>query len=125
MFNRRTVVVMTCGLALTTPALAQKQQEQAAAFQYSPVARVMHGGQFQAEIWRRDVRTDESDLAWSNQERYATAAKATAEACASLQKNFDASFSCPRAAKQASAGDRAAAAPGITIASFCLVMHHF
>ena len=73
------------------PVLAQ---EQAAAFEYSPVVRLVRSGQFQAEVWRRDVRTDRSDLAWSNREIYPTTAAAMIEACTSLRKNFDAAFSC-------------------------------
>ena len=95
MLIRKTVLFMTYGLAVTMPAFAQ---EQAAAFEYYPVAHHMPSGQFQAEVWRRNLRIGPSDLAWSNQERYATAARAMAQACVSLQKNFDASFSCSRVA---------------------------
>jgi hypothetical protein len=82
---------MASGLALAMPTLAQ---EQASAFEYSPVVRLVRSGQFQAEVWRRDVRTDRSDLAWSNREIYPTTAAAMVEACTSLRKNFDAAFSC-------------------------------
>ena len=86
------LLLMASSLALTMPvALAQ---EQASAFEYSPVVRLVRSGQFQAEVWRRDVRTDRSDLAWSNREIYPTTAAAMIEACASLRKNFDAAFSC-------------------------------
>ena len=87
----RTLLLMASSLALTTPALAQ---EQVAAFEYSPVVRLVRSGQFQAEVWRRDVRTDRSDLAWSNREIYPTTAAAMIEACTSLRRNFDAAFSC-------------------------------
>jgi hypothetical protein len=87
----KTLLLMASSIALTTPALAQ---EQVAAFEYSPVVRLVRSGQFQAEVWRRDVRTDRSDLAWSNREIYPTTVAAMIEACASLRKNFDAAFSC-------------------------------
>jgi hypothetical protein len=93
-------LLLAASLALATPALAQ---EQATAFEYSAVVRLMRGGHFQAEVWRRDVRTDQSDLAWSNRERYPTAAAAMNEACTSLRKNFDVGFSCSLAAPQAPA----------------------
>src|SRR6185312_8037223 len=106
MLISKTLLLMASSLALTTPALAQ---EQAAAFEYSPVVRLMRSGQFQAEVWRRDVRTDRSDSAWSNGELYTTAAAAMIEACASLRKNFDVTFSCSRAAPQEPSKDRTAA----------------
>jgi hypothetical protein len=85
-------LLMASSLAMAMPvALAQ---EQASAFEYSPVVRLVRSGQFQAEVWRRDVRTDRSDLAWSNREIYPTTAAAMIEACTSLRKNFDAAFSC-------------------------------
>ena len=84
-------LVLTCGLAWTVPALAE---EGAAAFEYSAVARLVQGGQFQAEVWRRDVATDSSDVAWTDTELSPTAAKAIGEACAALQKNFDPNISC-------------------------------
>ena len=108
MLISKTLLLMASSLALTTPALAQ---EQAAAFEYSPVVRLMRSGQFQAEVWRQDVHTDHSDLSWSNREIYPTAAAAMIEACASLRKNFDVTFSCSRAASQGAAKDRAAANP--------------
>jgi hypothetical protein len=103
-------LIVTCGLAVTAPAGAG---EQAAAFEYAPVARLTHGGQFRAEVWRRDVRTDRSDLAWSDSEPYTTAALAMVEACASLQKSFDPAFPCSRAheATQARSGTARAAGP--------------
>src|SRR4030095_16569424 len=91
MLISKTLLLVASSLRLTTPTLAQ---EQAAAFEYSPVVRLMRSGQFQAEVWRRDVRTDNSDLAWSNREIYPTAAAAVIEACTSLRKNFDVTFSC-------------------------------
>ena len=97
----RTLLLMASSLALTTPTLAQ---DQATAFEYSPVVRLTRSGQFQAEVWRREVRTDHSGSAWSNGENYPTAAAAMIEACASLRKNFDATFSCSRAAPQGTAG---------------------
>ena len=91
MLISKILLLMASSLALTMPALAQ---EQAAPFEYSPVVRLVRSGQFQAEVWRRDVRTDRTDLAWSNREIYPTTAAAMVEACASLRKNFDAAFSC-------------------------------
>jgi hypothetical protein len=91
MLISKILLLMASSLALTTPALAQ---EQASAFEYSPVVRLVRSGQFQAEVWRRDVRTDRSDLAWSNREIYPTTTAAMIEACTSLRKNFDAAFSC-------------------------------
>ena len=113
MLISKTLLMMASSLALTTPALAQ---EQAAAFEYSPVVRLMRSGQFQAEVWRRDVRTDRSDSAWSNGEIYPTAAAAMIEACTSLRKNFDVTFSCSSAAPQ-TVRDRAAANPSATAAA--------
>jgi hypothetical protein len=84
-------LVLMCGLAWTAPALAE---DGAAAFEYSAVARLVPGGQFQAEVWRRDLATDGSDVAWTDTELSPTAAKAIGEACVALQKNFDPSFSC-------------------------------
>ena len=106
MLISKTVLFMTYGLAVTMPALAQ---EQAAAFEYYPVAHPIPSGQFQAEVWRRNLRTGPSDLAWSSQTRYATAARAMAQACVSLQKNFDASFSCSRVANPPPASSTALA----------------
>jgi uncharacterized membrane protein YgcG len=91
MLISKTLLLMASSLALATPTLAQ---EQSTAFEYSPVVRLMRSGQFQAEVWRRDVRTNHSDLAWSNRETYPTAAAAMIEACTSLRKNFDVPFSC-------------------------------
>jgi len=105
----KTLLLMASSLALTTPALAQT-----AAFEYSAVVRLMRSGQFQAEVWRRDIGTDHSDLAWSNRELYPTAAAAMIEACTSLRKNFDLVFSCSRAAPQGAAKDRAPANPSAT-----------
>jgi hypothetical protein len=93
------------------PALAQ---EQAAAFEYYPVAHHMPSGQFQAEVWRRNLRIGPSDLAWSNQERYATAARAMAEACVSIQQNFDTSFSCSRVANATPASSSTAPSASVT-----------
>jgi hypothetical protein len=84
-------LVLTCGLAWAAPALAE---EGGAAFEYSPIARLVQGGQFRAEVWRRDAATDSSDVAWSDSELSPTAAKAIVEACAALQKNFDPGFAC-------------------------------
>jgi len=97
------VLAMTCGAAFATSTVAQ---EQSAAFEYWPVARHLRSGQFQAEVWRQDVRNGYSDLAWSNQESFATPAIAMAKACTSVQNNFDASFSCSSVTHQVSANDR-------------------
>ena len=107
MLISKTLLLIASSLALTTPALAQDQA--AAAFEYSPIVRLMRSGQFQAEVWRRDVRTDHCDLAWSNGEIYPTAATAMIEACTSLRKNFDVTFSCSRAPSQGVARDRVVA----------------
>src|SRR5262245_34067630 len=101
MLISKTLLLMASSLALTAPALAQ---EQAAAFEYSAIARLMRSGQLQAEVWRRDIRTDQSDLAWRNRELYPTAVAAMMEACTSLRKNFDLTFSCSPAAPQGIAG---------------------
>jgi hypothetical protein len=84
-------LVLTCGLAWAAPAFAEEGR---AAFQYSPHARLVQGGQFRAEVWRRDVATGSSDVAWSDAELSPTAAKAMAEACATLQKDFDPGSAC-------------------------------
>ena len=91
MLLSKIVLAMAYGFALTTSTLAQ---EQSAAFEYWPVARHLRSGQFQAEVWRHDLRNDYNDSAWSNQEPFATPAIAMAKACTSVQNNFDASFSC-------------------------------
>ena len=115
MLISKTLLVMASSfVALTMPAFAQ---EPATAFEYSAVVRLMRGGQFQAEVWRRDVRNDHSDLAWSNRELYPTAASAMGEACTSLRKNFDLAFACSRAAPQGPAQDRTPANPGATVAT--------
>ena len=106
MLFSKIVLAMTCGIALTTSTLAH---EPAADFEYWPVARHLRSGQFQAEVWRHDLRDDSRDLAWSNQEAFATPALAMAAACTSVQHNFDASFACSRLAQQASASDKAPA----------------
>lgn len=106
MLITKIVLAMTCGIALTTSALAH---EPAADFEYWPVARHLRSGQFQAEVWRHDLRNDYRDLAWSNQEAFATPAIAMAAACSSVQHNFDASFACSRLAQQPSTSDKAAA----------------
>jgi uncharacterized membrane protein YgcG len=110
----KTLLLMASSFALTVPALAQ---EPATAFEYSAVARLMRSGQFQAEVWRRDVTNDHSDLAWTNRELYPTAAAAMGEACTSLRKNFDLAFSCLRAAPQGPARDKTPANPGATVAA--------
>ena len=115
MLISKTLLLIASSLALTTPALAQDQA--AAAFEYSPIVRLMRSGQFQAEVWRRDVRTDHCDLAWSNGEIYPTAATAMIEACTSLRKNFDVTFSCSRAPSQGVARDRVVANPSATAAA--------
>jgi hypothetical protein len=97
-------LVLTCGLAGATPALAQDGSTE---FEYSPVARLVHAGQFRAEVWRREIVTDRSDLAWSDTELSPTAAKAAAEACAALQRNFDPNFSCAPAPHQESVSEAA------------------
>src|SRR5262245_27816150 len=104
MLISRTLLLIASGIALTTLALAQQQT----AFEYSPVVKLTRGGQFQAEVWRRDVRTDHSTAAWSNGALYSTAAAAMIEACTSLRKNFDDTFSCSRAAPEEAARDRVA-----------------
>jgi hypothetical protein len=84
-------LVLTCGLAWAAPALAE---EGGTAFEYSPIARLVQGGQYRAEVWRRDVSTDSSDVAWSDSELTPSAAKAIGEACVALQKNFNPGFVC-------------------------------
>jgi hypothetical protein len=112
MLISKIVLAMTCGLALATPTLAH---EQSASFEYWPVARNLRSGQFQAEVWRHDLRNDSRDLAWTNQEAFATPAIAMAAACTSVQNNFDASFACSRVAYQASNNDRTAASAGSAV----------
>jgi hypothetical protein len=84
-------LVLTCGLAWAAPAIAE---EGGTAFEYSPIARLVQGGQYRAEVWRREVATDSSDVAWSDSELSPSAAKAIGEACVALQKNFDPDFAC-------------------------------
>ena len=88
-------LVVLCGLGLSVPALAQQAD---LAFEYSPVARFLQNGQYRAEVWRRDVFSDRSEIAWSEAEPTFTAAMAVTQACASINQNFDPSFHCPRAA---------------------------
>src|SRR5215510_11963991 len=113
MLIAKIVLATTCGAALATSTVAQ---EQSATFEYWPVARHLRSGQFQAEVWRHDVRNDARDLAWSNQEAFTTPAIAMAAACTSVQNNFDASFSCSRVAHQAITNDSAAANGGSGVA---------
>ena len=87
-------LLVLCGLGLSAPALAQQTD---AAFEYSPVARLLQNGQYRAEVWRRDVTADRGEIAWSDAEPTATAATAIAEACTALTQNFDPAFHCPRA----------------------------
>src|SRR5262245_1081269 len=114
LISKTLLLMATSSLALTMPALAQ---EQAAAFEYSAVVRLLRSGQFQAEVWRRDVRTDHNELAWSNRELYPTAAAAMIEACSSLRKDFDLAFPCSRAAPQGPVRDRAPANPNAAAAA--------
>src|SRR5262245_6366662 len=95
--KRVLLLVGLCGVAVITPASAQNLT---APFQYSPVTRLMNGGQYRAEVWRRNVATGAEELAWNNSALHSTATMAMVEACTSLQKYFDGSFSCPRAASQ-------------------------
>src|SRR5215510_12566768 len=110
----KTLLLMASSLALTMPALAQ---ERTVAFEYSPIVRLLRSGQFQAEVWRRDIRTEHSELAWSNSEAYTTAMAGMTEACTSLRKNFDATFPCSPAVPHGVAGDTAAANPSTTAAA--------
>lgn len=103
---RISVPVVLCGVALITPTLAQ---DQSVRFQYSPIARLTNGGQYRAEVWRRDVATGREDLAWSNHDLHAGAAKAMDDACTSLRTYYDASFSCLRMASEGLALDQRAA----------------
>jgi hypothetical protein len=99
MLIARTLIVTASlilwGVGLPVPALAQQVD---AAFEYSPVARMLPNGQFRAEVWRRDIAADRSEVAWSDAEPVTTSALAIAEACASLKQNFDPAFQCPRIA---------------------------
>jgi hypothetical protein len=101
-------LLVASGLALTTPTLAQ---EEVAAFEYSAVVKLTRSGQFQAEVWRRDVSTGQRDLVWSKRDSYPTLAAAEIEACTALTKYFDETFSCLRAAPQKAAQHKAAAKP--------------
>jgi hypothetical protein len=109
MLIAKIVLAATCGAALATATAAQ---EQSATFEYWPVARHLRSGQFQAEVWRHDRRNGYSDLAWSNQASFATPTIAMANACSSVQNNFDASFSCWGVTQQAPASDGEAANHG-------------
>jgi hypothetical protein len=91
------LLVALCGVALVTPACAQNSSEP---FQYSAVTRLMNSGKYRAEVWRHNVVTGAEELAWSNSVLHSTLTMAMGEACTSIQKYFDASFSCPRAVSQ-------------------------
>ncbi len=91
MLTNKVLVVAMCGIGAIAPALAE---DQPTPFQYSPVARLLSNGQYRAEIWRRDVANGQEDRAWSNFELHASSAKAMDEACTTLRKYFDGSFSC-------------------------------
>jgi hypothetical protein len=101
---------LVCGLGAWAPLLAQQ-----ATFEYSAVARLLQDGNFRAEIWRRELASDRSDIAWSSNEPSPNAVEAVGEACQSLQQNFDASFPCPRVASAVTATEhppaKAKAAP--------------
>src|SRR5262245_40003379 len=107
----KTLLLTVSSLALTMPALAQ---ERTVPFEYSPIVRLLRSGQFQAEVWRRDVRTEHSELAGSKSETYATATAGMIEACTSLRNNFDATFPCSPAAPHGA--DTAAANPSAATA---------
>src|SRR5215467_12253024 len=87
-------LIIACSLNLMTGAIAE---DQARTFEYLPSAHLVSAGQYRAEVWRRELATNTSDLAWSNNELAPSAAKAKAEACAALQANFDQAFSCAQA----------------------------
>jgi hypothetical protein len=95
--KRVLLLVALCGVAAITPAFAQNL---AAPFQYSPMTRLMNSGKYRAEVWRRNVATGAEELVWSNSVLHSTATMAIVEACTSLQKYFDVSFSCSRTASQ-------------------------
>jgi hypothetical protein len=101
-------LLVASSLALMTPTVAQ---EEVAAFEYSAAVKLTHSGQFQAEVWRRDVSTDRSDVVWSKRESYPTLAAAEIDACTALHKYFDEAASCSRAASQKAAQQRSAPKP--------------
>jgi hypothetical protein len=108
--------LVLCGLSLSVPAMAQQAD---ATFEYSPVARLLKSGQYRAEVWRRDIGADRSEIAWSDSEPAPTAAMAIAEACESLKQSFNPAFHCPHIATpvpREPAAPMAYAAPKVSIA---------
>jgi len=102
MLTKTVLVVAVCGIGATVPTLAQ---DEARIFQYSPIARFVGEGQYRAEVWRRENASGKEERAWSNSDLHGSSTEALAAACAKLRENFDDSFSCTQASRDAKAGE--------------------
>ena len=102
MLTKMVLVVAVCGIGASVPSLAQDETR---IFEYSPIARLVGAGQYRAEVWRRENKSGKEKAAWSNAELHGSPAEALAAACAKLRENFDDSFSCTQASRDAKAGE--------------------
>jgi hypothetical protein len=84
------LVLAVCGMGVMEPVMAE---DQPAGAQYSPVVRLLSNGQYRAEVWRRNYKGQEQFVG-TNYKPHASADKAMDDACLSVRKYFDPSFSC-------------------------------
>jgi len=97
-------VVAVCGIGATVPSFAQ---DEARIFSYRPMVQLVRDGQYRAEVWKRENASGKEELAWSNSDLHASAARALAAACATLRETFvDDSSSCSQTSRDAKAGEK-------------------
>jgi hypothetical protein len=94
MLANKLLVLAVCGMGVIDPVMAE---DQPAGAQYSPVARLLRNGQYRAEVWRRNDK-GQDEFVGTNYKPHASAAEAMDDACLSLRKHFDPSFSCAQTA---------------------------
>jgi hypothetical protein len=92
MLANKLLVLAVCGMGVIEPVMAE---DQSAGAQYSPGVRLLSDGQYRAEVWRRNDKGQE-EFVGTNYKPHANAAKAMDDACLSVRKHFEPSFSCPR-----------------------------
>jgi len=90
MLANKLVVFAVCGMGVIEPVMAE---DQPAGAQYSPAVRLLSNGQYRAEVWRRFDKGQE-EFVGTNYKPHASAAEAMDDACLSVRKHFDPSFSC-------------------------------
>ena len=90
MLANKLLVFAVCGMGVIEPVMAEDQRVGA---QYSPVVRQLRNGQYRAEVWRRNDKGQE-EFVGTNYKPHASAAMAMDDACLSVRKYFDPSFSC-------------------------------